>query len=106
MRARLLNMPAIGRAAGFAAVAAAIITTAVHIRHQTKAPAVAGGAAPVHGDPLTQALARCQVIGSAAQDDPACLAAWAENRRRFFSYRPSTPVSPSPVVAQATIAAR
>ena len=25
----------------------------------------------------------------AAQDDAACEAAWAENRRRFFTYRPA-----------------
>ena len=34
-------------------------------------------------------LARCQAIGMAAKDDAACEAAWAENRRRFFTYRPA-----------------
>jgi len=35
-------------------------------------------------DPHAAELARCNAIGSAALDDAACRAAWAENRRRFF----------------------
>ena len=35
-------------------------------------------------DPHAAELARCHDIGSAALDDAACRAAWAENRRRFF----------------------
>ena len=33
-------------------------------------------------------LQRCQALGLAAKDDAACEAAWAENRRRFFTYQP------------------
>jgi hypothetical protein len=29
----------------------------------------------------------------AAKDDAACEAAWAENRRRFFAYRPADSAS-------------
>jgi conjugative transfer region protein TrbK len=34
-------------------------------------------------------MARCQALGMAAENDAACQAAWAENRRRFFSDSPS-----------------
>lgn len=36
-------------------------------------------------DPLRTELQRCGGLGEAALADPACRAAWAENRRRFFS---------------------
>jgi conjugative transfer region protein TrbK len=36
-------------------------------------------------DPLRTELQRCGGLGEAALSDPACRAAWAENRRRFFS---------------------
>ena len=35
-------------------------------------------------DPLQAELLRCNGLGEAALNDPACRAAWAENRRRFF----------------------
>jgi len=38
---------------------------------------------------LARELARCREIGMAAKDDAACEAAWAENRRWFFTYRSS-----------------
>ena len=47
-------------------------------------------AAPAPADPLTRELARCGEIGIAADTDPACKAARAENRRRFFTYTPSS----------------
>ena len=47
-------------------------------------------AAPVATDPLTRELVRCREIGIAADSDPACKAAWAENRRRFFTYVPAS----------------
>jgi conjugative transfer region protein TrbK len=45
-------------------------------------------------DPLQTELHRCNGMGQAALDDPACRAAWAENRRRFFS--PGERRSPTP----------
>jgi len=36
-------------------------------------------------DPLRDELVRCQSIGQAGAGDPACLRAWAENRRRFLA---------------------
>ena len=87
MRSRRIS--AIARAAGYTAVAAAIVATALQFRH-----AGSGAFAPIStpsatSDPLARELARCQAISMAAKDDAACAAAWAENRRRFFTYRPA-----------------
>lgn len=35
-------------------------------------------------NPLRAELARCGAMGEAGGRDPACLRAWAENRRRFL----------------------
>ena len=51
-------------------------------------------AAPAATDPLTRELARCREIGMAADNDPGCKAAWAENRQRFFTYTPSSAPAP------------
>jgi conjugative transfer region protein TrbK len=85
MRGRLLNIPAIGRAAGCVLVAAAIIAAAVQFHRNGLAPPVAESPTASHVDPLAAALARCQTLGMAAESDAACQAAWAENRRRFFN---------------------
>ncbi|WP_044334288.1 putative entry exclusion protein TrbK-alt [Sphingomonas hengshuiensis] len=45
-------------------------------------------------DPLQAKLRSCQLAGQAAGSDPGCLAAWAENRRRFLGER-SPPVEPA-----------
>ena len=42
------------------------------------------GVEPAGTDPLLAELRRCQALGAAGAEDRACLAAWAENRRRFF----------------------
>ena len=90
MRGRPLSIGAVGRVAGFVVVAAAIIATSIQFRHgDTSASAPAGTAAtPMRNGPLARELARCRTIGMAAKDNAACEAAWAESRRRFFSYRP------------------
>jgi conjugative transfer region protein TrbK len=89
MRGRPLQIRTIARAIGYVVVAAAIAATALHFRHDG-----AGAPAPLRApstgsDPLALELAHCQSIGMAAKDDAACEAAWAENRRRFFTYRPA-----------------
>jgi conjugative transfer region protein TrbK len=65
---------------------------------RTKAEPAWTGARPAASiDPLVAELARCQALGVAALDDASCKAAWAENRRRFFTYRPDdseTPATP------------
>ncbi len=89
MSRRLLTLPAVGRAAGFLLVALAIIATAVHFRDGGMKPAPATVLSAPYVDPLAAELTRCQRIGMAAQTDAACEAAWTENRRRFFTYRPA-----------------
>jgi conjugative transfer region protein TrbK len=87
MRGQLFDIGTVSRIAGFVAVAAAIVATSIHLRHDAiRAAAPDGAAAPsVQNDPPARELARCRAIGMAAKDDVACEAAWAENRRRFFS---------------------
>ena len=89
MRGRLLNLPAIGRAVGFALVAAAIVAAA--LRFRTSEPRVQGlhVSLAAASDPLTEELQRCQALATQAKDDPACEVAWAESRRRFFTYPPA-----------------
>ena len=80
---------AIARSFGYGAVAVAIVAAALHFRpDDPKAPDLTGDATASATDRLVRELAHCQGLGTAAKDDPACAAAWAENRRRFFSYAP------------------
>jgi conjugative transfer region protein TrbK len=89
MTGRLLDIPAFGRAAGFALVATAIVATTAHFDRHNAEPEPATARLKPSVDPLAAELARCQSIGIAAQNDVACAAAWAENRRRFFTDRPA-----------------
>jgi conjugative transfer region protein TrbK len=96
MRGRPFQIQALARAAAYVMVAVAIAAIAFHFRHSD-----AGAPAPlpvpsIGSDPLAPELARCQAIGMAAKDDPACEAAWAENRHRFFTYRPPDSTSSAP----------
>jgi conjugative transfer region protein TrbK len=88
MPGRLLDIPAFSRAAGFALVATAIVATTAHFDRHKVAPEPTAARPKPSVDPLAAELARCQSIGIAAQNDVACAAAWAENRRRFFTDRP------------------
>lgn len=45
-------------------------------------------------DPLQAKLRSCQLAGQAAGSDPGCLAAWAENRRRFLGLNSSPLAEP------------
>jgi conjugative transfer region protein TrbK len=89
MRGRILNVPAIGRAAGCLLVAAAIIAAAVQFHRQRPPHALPTSSLTSGTDPLAAAMARCQTLGMAAETDAACQAAWTENRRRFFSDPPA-----------------
>jgi conjugative transfer region protein TrbK len=99
MRGRLLTMPAIGRAAGFALVAIAIVAAALHFR--TSESHVQGlNVRPAAAfDPLTAELQRCQALATQAKDDAACEAAWAESRRRFFTYPPAANAATAPAAS-------
>jgi conjugative transfer region protein TrbK len=97
MRGKLLNLPAVARALGFALVAVAIVAAVLHVRqHEPRVEALHVNPTAA-ADPLTDELKRCQLIANAAKDDADCEAAWAESRRRFFTYPPaaSAPTTPS-----------
>jgi conjugative transfer region protein TrbK len=89
MRARSLLLPAIARATAFAVVAIAMIAAVLHFHAQSSRVGIPRTKAATTGDPLPAELKRCELIAEEAKDDPACEAAWAENRRRFFTYAPS-----------------
>jgi conjugative transfer region protein TrbK len=97
MRGKLLNLPAIGRAVGFALFAIAIVAAALHFRQSEPRVQAAHGNPSTASDPLMDELKRCQLIANAAKDDADCEAAWAESSRRFFTYSPTPSTSaPSP----------
>jgi conjugative transfer region protein TrbK len=75
--------------AGYVAVAALIAAAALHFRGAGPAAPEAEHVSAPQSDPLAAELSHCQSIGMAAQDDEACTSAWAENRRRFFTYQPT-----------------
>ncbi len=94
------NFAATGRAVGFALIALAIVAVALHRRYD-EAPAGAPPPVPsITSDALARELARCQAIGMAAEEDAACKAAWAENRRRFFASPPTERASSTPTSEQ------
>jgi conjugative transfer region protein TrbK len=67
------------------AVAVAIIAGALYLdRHRIQPPQPNVKTAIGQDDELARELARCEGLGSRAQDDQACVAAWAANRNRFF----------------------
>jgi conjugative transfer region protein TrbK len=99
MRGRLPNLPAIGRGLGFVLVAAAIVVAALHFR--TSEPRVQGlhVSPAATSDPLAEELLRCQAPATQARDDAACEAAWAESRRRFFTYPPAPSAATVPAAS-------
>ena len=97
MRGRLLNFRAIGRAAGFALVGAAMVAAVVHFAHDAGSARPHPAAASAPSDPLANELNRCQALAMAAKDDAPCEAAWAESRRRFFTYQPNPGAATSAV---------
>jgi conjugative transfer region protein TrbK len=88
MRGRVFNWPAIGRALVWLAAAGAVIAAVAFLAHRPVAAVRAGRAVLGACGPARPGLAvqldRCVDLGAAAANDAACLAAWAENRRRFF----------------------
>ena len=88
MRGRMFNARAVARASGFLLVAVAIVALAARFDRDGPKPHALAPRPAESTDPLAAELARCQSIGMAAQSDAACAAAWADNRRRFFTYRP------------------
>ena len=100
MRGRLLNLPAIARAVGFALVAVTIVAATLHFRAaRSRLPNHTASPAAI-SDPLSDELKRCQVLAAQAKDDAACEAAWAESRRRFFTYQPPSTTTPPAALAK------
>ena len=89
MRRPIPNIGPFGRALGFVVVAAIVVVIAVHLRRGDEVARAPLPSASTPSDPIARELARCQGIGMAAEDDPGCKAAWAENRRRFFAAPPT-----------------
>lgn len=89
MRGRLLNLPAIARAIGFALVAVAIVVATLQFREAPSRLPVRAPSPAAAIDPLADELKQCQLLAAQAKDDAACEAAWAESRRRFFTYQPT-----------------
>lgn len=89
-----IRLPA--RIGAFACLGVALAMGLLALRDQPKPaspPATLSTDLPT--DPLQAKLRSCQLAGQAAGSDPGCLAAWAENRRRFLGSgrsRPSEPV--------------
>jgi conjugative transfer region protein TrbK len=96
MRGSIFNLRAIGRAAFFVGVAAAVIVAAAHFRNSGCAMVErvrSSTAAQLARDPLSFTLEQCQAVGMAAKDSPLCEAVWAENRRRFFTGHLAPPIA-------------
>jgi conjugative transfer region protein TrbK len=95
MRGQPLNVPAVARALGFALVAIAMVIAALHFHAPTSRIQPHHKNSSAAADPLADELQRCQLIASQAKDDAACEAAWAENRRRFFTDAPAPATHPA-----------
>jgi conjugative transfer region protein TrbK len=96
MRRPIPNVGPFGRALGFVTVAAIVVVIAIHLRRSDEVARAPLPPTLAPSDPLARELARCQGIGMAAEDDPSCKAAWAENRRRFFASPPADARSVDP----------
>ena len=68
-----------------AAIVAGSIVLAVTEKRAGRGSAVPSPARTLPSDPLAAEFARCQALGEAGAHDAGCLAAWAENRRRFLA---------------------
>jgi conjugative transfer region protein TrbK len=69
-------------AAGFALLA--ILVAVLQAHRPAPAPASLPAAASPSARPVDAQLARCQAIGAAGAQDPACLKAWNDARTRFL----------------------
>jgi len=95
-----LHTKAIRRAVVLAGLGAALIAAAVLMANSDEDGLRVGWTTLEPAaimDPLAAEFARCNGLGTAAADDPACRAAWAENRPRFFGGRAGP--WPAPVYA-------
>jgi conjugative transfer region protein TrbK len=75
----------IARAAAVILLAGTVLACAVELARQDRTSESSGPAADDKMDALAGELARCKVLGAEAARDPACKAAWAQNRARFLA---------------------
>lgn len=94
--------------AGAIAIAGTLALAALHrpAGQESRFAVVEQPAASVESvaDPLMAELIRCRALPPQV-DDPACRAAWDENRRRFFGERRATRVPGEPLPGYAVIPA-
>lgn len=97
-RARFINWGCVGPALLALVAAIAMIVGAVSFLHRAHhaAPTPTSALQRTSDGTLTRELARCQALGRKAEDDSHCLSAWAENRRRFFQFAPSSKKTTQP----------
>lgn len=93
----MVSIPMLARAVAVILLGGALVMV-VRDAGQKAADAPAAAAPVQSADPLRERLAHCRQLGAAAADDPACTAAWAENRRRFFR-KDIGPRAPTPAPA-------
>jgi len=94
---RVVRRTAIALGAGAALCGLAALLTAREGEEFQPSPAAMQS---VSSDPLIAEMRRCQLLGEPGAHDPGCLAAWAENRRRFLGLD-RRPLAPNPATAPA-----
>jgi conjugative transfer region protein TrbK len=96
IKLRAINWGCVLPLFAYVAVAGGIVIGAIYLERHSTHPAPAPGTrfGVIPSNELIGELARCQTRGRHAEDDAGCIAAWAENRRRFFGGN-SEPVSTS-----------
>ncbi|MFP1132596.1 putative entry exclusion protein TrbK-alt [Asticcacaulis sp. W401b] len=94
----MMDGKTLARLAAVIFVAVAIIATAIEMnrRDVSQDASVTFPPSAPRPDPLDGELARCSGIGESGSRDPACLKAWAENRRRFLGQPASAAPGPQP----------
>ena len=87
MRGSFINWGCAGPALIYLSVAMGIVAGAITLAHRAHhiGSTTPTGLSILPDDALTRELVRCQSLGRRAEDDAGCIAAWAENRRRFFN---------------------
>lgn len=84
MGGRFINWGCVGPLLAYLAVAVGLVAAAIYLERHSTRPTPMPSPSMVSGRELMRELARCDALGRRAEDDSDCLAAWRENRRRFF----------------------
>ena len=87
----------LGVGAALCAAAAMLAVKEGRELHESAPPAMQS----VPSDPLLAEMRRCQLLGEPGAHDAGCLAAWAENRRRFLALD-RRPLAPNPAAVPTT----